>query len=166
VSDSFQIRPATDADIELISHHRARMFQDMRELPDAMFESFRIQSRDKLQQMFGRGDYVGWLASPSNEPERIVAGGGVQIREVPPHPVARPDGQVDIVSGRQAIVQNVFTEPKWRRQGLAALLINAIIDWCRQQGIKSLVLHASDQGRSLYEQLGFVATTEMTFERF
>ena len=166
VSDNFQIRRATVADLELISLHRARMFQDMGELPPDLFESFRVQSRDKLQSMFEREIYFGWLASPENEPGQIVAGAGVQLREVPPHPQTDANGKIDIVSGRQAIIQNVFTEPEWRRRGLAALLIKRIIAWTREQGIDSLVLHASDEGRALYERLGFIATTEMRFNRF
>jgi GNAT superfamily N-acetyltransferase len=165
VSDNFQIRLATVADLELISWHRGRMFQDMGELPPDLFESFRAQSRGALQRMFERGQYVGWLASPENEPGQIVAGAGVQLREVPPHPQTNSKGKIDIVSGRQAIIQNVFTEPKWRRRGLAALLIERIIGWTREQGIDSLVLHASDEGRALYERLGFIATTEMRFNR-
>src|SRR5437762_10813585 len=163
MSGAFQIRCATVADLELISWHRARMFQDMSELPADLFESFRIQSRDALRQMFELKNYFGWLASPENEPERIVAGAGVQLREVPPHPQTNANGKIDIVSGRQAIIQNVFTEPEWRRRGLAALLIKRIIDRTRQQGIESLVLHASDDGRAVYERLGFIATTEMRF---
>ena len=166
MSDNFQIRLATIADVELISWHRARMFQDMGELPPELFESFRVQSREKLQTMLDRGDYIGWLASPENEPERIVAGAGVQLREVPPHPQPDANGKIDIVSGRQAIIQNVFTEPDWRRRGLAALLIKRIIYWTREKGIDSLVLHASDEGRALYERLGFISTTEMRFNRF
>src|SRR5947209_7864290 len=113
--DAFMIRMATTADVELISWHRARMFQDMGELPSDLFESFRIQSRDKLQSMLGRNDYVGWLATPENDPARIAAGAGVQLREVPPHPQTDASGKIDIVSGRQAIIQNVYTEPDWRR---------------------------------------------------
>jgi len=165
MSDAFQFRLATSADVDLISWHRARMFQDMGELPLDLFESFRIQSRDALRQMFERENYFGWLASPENEPERIVAGAGVQLREVPPHPQTNPNGKIDIVSGRQAIIQNVFTEPEWRRRGLAALLIKRIIDWTRQEGIYSLVLHASDEGRALYLLFKFTATTEMRFNR-
>jgi GNAT superfamily N-acetyltransferase len=149
VSDNFQIRPATVADVELISWHRARMFRDMSELPLELFESFRVQSRDKLQSMFERGDYIGWLASPENEPARIVAGAGVQLREVPPDPQTNANGKIGIVSGRLAIIQNVYTEPEWRRRGLAALLIKRIIDWTQEEGIDSLVLHASDEGRAL-----------------
>jgi GNAT superfamily N-acetyltransferase len=166
VSDKFQVRLATNSDVELISWHRARMFQDMGELPPELFETFRIRSRDVVQRMFERGDYIGWLASPENELVRIVAGAGVQLREVPPHPQPGANGKIDIASGRQAIIQNVFTEPEWRRRGLAALLIKRIIDWTNRKGIDSLVLHASDEGHALYERLGFIATTEMRFNRF
>jgi GNAT superfamily N-acetyltransferase len=166
VSDNFQIRRATVADVELISWHRAQMFRDMGELPPDLVESFRAQSLETLQRMFKRGEYVGWLASPESEPDKILAGAGVQLREVPPHPQTDAIGKIDIVSGRQAIIQNVFTEPDWRRRGLAALLIKRIIDWTRQEGIDSLVLHASDEGRALYERLGFIATTEMRFNGF
>ena len=75
----FQIRLATLADIELISWHRARMFQDMGELPTELFDSFRTQSLETLQQMFEGGKYVGWLASPEHESERMVAGAGVHL---------------------------------------------------------------------------------------
>jgi hypothetical protein len=102
MSHTFQIRLATSADVDLISSHRARMFQDMGELPPDLFESFRVQSCDKLRSMFEHGDYVGWLASPENEPGRIVAGAGVQLREVPPHPQNNAKGKIDIVSGRRS----------------------------------------------------------------
>jgi hypothetical protein len=60
----FNIRLAKLGDVEMISWHRARMFQDMGELPPELFETFRVQSRDKLRRMFERGEYIGWLASP------------------------------------------------------------------------------------------------------
>jgi GNAT superfamily N-acetyltransferase len=161
--DTFDIRLVTLADLELISWHRARMFQDMGELPPELFETFRGQSRDKLHRMFKRGDYIGWVVSLADEPERITAGAGVQLREIPPHPQINANGKTDILSGRQAIIQNVFTEPEWRRRGVAGLLIKRIIDWSREEGIDSLVLHASDEGRALYERLGFITTSEMRF---
>jgi GNAT superfamily N-acetyltransferase len=161
MSDACKVRFAKSADLEVISWHRARMFQDMGELPAELFDSFRAQSREALRQMFERKKYIGWLASPISDPDKIVAGAGVQLREVPPHPQPNAKGKIDIASGRQAIIQNVYTEPEWRRRGLAALLIKRIIDWTHEQGIESLVLHSSDQGRAVYERLGFIATTEM-----
>jgi GNAT superfamily N-acetyltransferase len=86
------------------------------------------------------------------------------LRRVAPHPQQSVDGKFDIVSGRQAIIQNVYTEPEWRRRGLGTLLMKEIIAWSQKTGIESLVLHASDEGRQLYEKLGFVTTTEMRFK--
>ena len=58
---------------------------------------------------------------------------------------------------------NVFTEPQWRRCGIAGLLIKEIIIWSNNEQIDRLVLHASDEGRSIYEKSGFVASNEMRF---
>lgn len=163
MSGHFQIRLATRADLDVICDHRARMFRDMGELPPELFEAFRAQSKGASRGMFERKQYFGWLASPHNEPGKIIAGAGVTLREVAPHPQPNANGKFEIVSGRQAIIQNVYTEPEWRRCGLAQLLIKEIIAWSQKIGIDSLVLHASKNGRPLYEKLGFVATTEMRF---
>jgi GNAT superfamily N-acetyltransferase len=44
---------------------------------------------------------------------------------------------------------------------LARALMAAILEWCRAQGIAKVTLHASDEGRPLYQSLGFTATNEM-----
>jgi len=164
VNNNFQIRLATRADLEVISDHRARMFRDMGEVPGEMFDTFRAQSKEALRSMFEHNQYVGWLAAPHDEPGKIVAGAGVTLRKVAPHPQPGPGGKFVIISGRQAIIQNVYTEPEWRRRGVGTLLMKEIIAWSKTTGIESLVLHASEEGRPLYEKLGFVTTTEMRFK--
>jgi hypothetical protein len=37
------------------------------------------------------------------------------------------------------------------------------MEWAASSGLETLVLHASDDGRHLYERLGFVATNEMRY---
>ena len=90
-----------------------------------------------------------------------MAGVGVQLRNVLPHPVGEPGGEISIGDGRHAIIINVFTEPDWRRRGIAKLLVEKIIAWARAERLDRLVLHASDEGRSLYAKMGFVQTNEM-----
>ena len=68
-----------------------------------------------------------------------------------------------MAEGRHAIIINVFTEPEWRRRGIAKLLLEQIIAWARTERLDRLVLHASDEGRLLYEKMGFVQTSEMRF---
>jgi GNAT superfamily N-acetyltransferase len=160
----FQVRLATRADLDVISDHRARMFRDMGELPEEMSGTFRTQSKDTLRSMFEHDQYVGWLVTPHDEPEKVIAGAGVTLRKVAPHPQQSGGGSFEIVSGRQAIIQNVFTEPEWRRRGIGTLLMKEIIEWSKKTGIESLVLHASEEGRPIYEKLGFITTTEMRFK--
>ena len=159
MTEKFRVRLATVDDAEIISWHRARMFSDMGEIPPHLFEQFRTTSRDRVRELFKSGEYVGWLASPAGKPEQIVAGAGAQLRRVLPHPA----DEKAFAQGRQAVIINVFTEPEWRRKGLAALLLEHIIQWSREQKLDRLLLHASEQGRALYERLGFVSTNEMKF---
>jgi GNAT superfamily N-acetyltransferase len=162
-SQPFRIRPATIADAAVIARHRARMFRDMGQLPPPAFESLRAAAETALAGALARAEYVGWLLTPEEAPGRVVAGAGVQLRDVLPHPVDI-DGEVGVATGRHGIVLNVFTEPDWRRRGLAELLMRHVLAWARDQRLDRLVLHASAEGRALYERLGFVATNEMRFE--
>jgi GNAT superfamily N-acetyltransferase len=163
MSTEFHVRRATPADAEIIGTHRARMFCDMGDIPDHLFEEFRTRSREHLSRMFTSGEYVGWLASPADSLGKIIAGAGVQLRHVSPHPSTGPNGEQGIAEGRHALIINVYTEPEWRRRGIAALLMQHIIDWSHAEKLDRLVLHASDDGRALYEKLGFVLTNEMKF---
>jgi GNAT superfamily N-acetyltransferase len=55
----------------------------------------------------------------------------------------------------------VYTHAGFRRRGLARGLMKAALDWCGENGIDTVILHASDSGRSLYESMGFAPTNEM-----
>ncbi|MEY2438694.1 MAG: hypothetical protein QOI34_79 [Verrucomicrobiota bacterium] len=158
-----RIRLATTSDASIIAQHRARMFFDMGEIPSELFESFRAKSQDKIQSMLETGEYVGWVANSENEPQQIIAGAGVQLREVMPHPGTNPNGETTVAEGRHALIINVFTEPEWRRRGVATLLMKRIIEWSREQRLDRIVLHAAEEARPLYERLGFVMTNEMKF---
>jgi GNAT superfamily N-acetyltransferase len=161
VSQEFLIRQATPDDVAVIGWHRARMFQDMGLVPDELFESFRTKALDRLSKALASGDYFGWLVSEPKAPQKIIAGAGVITRVVPPFPHRHENGEITIAEGRQGLIVNVFTEPEWRRRGIAKLLMKEIIAWSREQSLDDLVLHASEDGRALYEQLGFVLTNEM-----
>jgi GNAT superfamily N-acetyltransferase len=159
MSESFWIRLATPADAETIAWHRARMFQDMGEVPPNLFETFRAKSRDRLHDALTRGEYIGWLASPENDSNLIVGGAGVHLQRTLPHPLSRSA----LAEGRHGVIVNVFTEPEWRRRGVAKMLLRQIIEWARAERLDRLVLHASEEGRALYERLGCVTSNEMRF---
>ena len=137
------------------------MFSDMGRLPKELYPRLIEQTVRFLETAIPAGEYIGWLAAPAGAPETIIAGAGVQLRRTLPHPTH--EGEKRLVSGRQGIVLNVYTEREWRKRGAARLLMERVLEWARSSGLETLVLHAAPDGRPLYESLGFVQTNEMRF---
>jgi GNAT superfamily N-acetyltransferase len=160
MSAEFCVRSASPEDAAIIGRHRARMFSDMGQIPAHLFDAFLTKSTERTRELLVSGEYIGWLASPCETAQQIVAGAGAQLRRVLPHPA----GEHAFAEGRQAVIINVFTEPEWRKRGLASLLLQQVIAWSREQKLDRLLLHASEEGRSVYDRLGFVPTNEMRYD--
>jgi len=136
------------------------MFRDMGELPASLYDTLIDAARAYLTQAITDGRYVGWVAELDAGSREIIGGAGLQLRELLPRAdVAR--GR--LVRGPQGLIVNVYTERAWRRKGVADALMQELLQWCRGNGIESVVLHASDEGRPLYEKLGFRPTNEMRY---
>ena len=60
-----------------------------------------------------------------------------------------------------AYVNAVYVQPAYRRRGIAARLMNLAVAWAREKGCLRVRLRASDEGRRLYESLGFEPGREM-----
>lgn len=161
---AFEVRWASIADADVIARHRAEMFSDIGQLPQPLYTDLVQRAVTYLRDAIPRGEYIGWLASSDDRPEVVIAGAGVQLRRILPHPMTRV-GESRVAHGNQAIVLNVFVEKAWRRRGLAALLMRHVLEWASTADIDTLVLHASDDGQALYEKLGFVQTNEMRYSR-
>jgi GNAT superfamily N-acetyltransferase len=151
MSECYTLRLATLDDVPTILHQRRAMFAEMGsgtdEQLDAMTSAFAPWVREKIAQ----GRYRGWLVLDTSG--AIVGGAGLWLMEWPPT-VLEPNPL-------RAYMLNVYTEPAHRRHGIAHLLTEAIIDWCRANAYHLLVLHASDAGRPVYESLGFRLSNEM-----
>lgn len=127
------------------------MFLDMglgnAESIDGMCHAFRPWLKRKMQD----GEYLAWFAVASDG--AIAAGLGLWLMDWPPHMLG---------PGRwRANILNVYTRPESRRNGLAGSLVETALEWCRDSRLSTVILHASDAGRPLYESMGFRPSTEM-----
>ena len=151
---ALRLRRATIADLGLVLHHRRRMFEDMGERDLEALDRMVAVSHPLLARGLREGFYQGWfLEDPGG---RVVAGAGLislEFQAPPRHP-----------EPRRSWIVNVFTEPTHRRQGLARRLVETIVAWGREAGLRSMYLHASDEGRPLYDRLGFLPTNEMRLD--
>ena len=153
-SDGFLIRQATPADVDVIVKHRWSMFFDMGnhdlEWLDEMSRAFSPWLLRKMES----GEYLGWLTVASDG--SIAASAGLWLQEWMP---IRAGGDA-----RRGYILNVYTGPDYRRRGLARRLMKLVLDWCRDRGLATVALHASDEGRPLYESLGFESTNDMRLD--
>ena len=85
----------------------------------------------------------------------VVAGAGLWLMDW-------PAGILDIAPYRGYLF-NVYTEPAHRRNGLAGRLVRTIMVHCKEHGMRVIGLHASAEGRGVYEALGFKPTNEMRY---
>jgi GNAT superfamily N-acetyltransferase len=151
VDDEVTIRPATLEDIPELVRLRRMMFEAMGcddtvalDQADAAVEPF-------IEEALRVGTFHGWLATTSTG--EAVGSGGVLIDQHPPGPAN--------LSGRIGYILNVVTIPRYRRQGIARRMMETMLDWLAGQGIEVVALHASEAGRPLYRELGFVDSNEM-----
>ena len=59
-------------------------------------------------------------------------------------------------SGEKAYIMNMYTRPEYRRRGIAYKTLDMLVRDARDRGVTAISLEATDMGRPLYEQYGFV----------
>lgn len=149
--EGFTIRRAATADLEILVAHRRAMFKDMGYNDDAALDLMSAKFKVWLLEHMNAADYHAWLVSAVDG--SIAAGAGLWLMDWPPHMLGK--------AARRGNILNVYTAERFRRRGLARELMEAVLQWCRENGVDTVILHASPAGKSLYESIGFAATNEM-----
>src|SRR3989441_8900120 len=96
-------------------------------------------------------ELTAWIVKSSDG--RIAGGGCVWLQPVQPRPHR--------ASMVQPYLLSMYTEPDFRRRGVASMVVKEAMEWCRKKKYERLMLHASEMGRKVYNKLGFRRTWEM-----
>ena len=91
------------------------------------------------------GTFVSWLAMDG---DKIVGTSGMSFVEKPPY--------FGCPSGRIGLLSSMFTDPEYRRQGIAKELLSRVVEEARKYGCGVVQITASDMGVLLYTDFGFV----------
>jgi GNAT superfamily N-acetyltransferase len=150
-AEGIALRPASVDDAKTIAMHRRAMFRDMGYEDQAALDSMMAKFLPWLEARMVSGEYLAWLAVTGED--IAVAGAGLWLMDWPAHMLGS--------SARRGNILNIYTEPEFRRRGLARGLMQAALDWCKLSKVDFVILHASPEGRALYESLGFKAGNEM-----
>jgi GNAT superfamily N-acetyltransferase len=145
-TDAVTIREATLADLPLLLRYRRAMAEETDGADEAALHRMLAALEPYLRFAIPEGRWHSWIADP----------GGCASLEI----VQWVPGRLD-PTPRRAWIHSLYIEPPFRRRGIARQLTQTIISWCRGQGFEWIYLHASEQGRPLYESLGFEPSSEM-----
>ena len=91
------------------------------------------------------GTFVSWLALDG---DRIIGTSGMSFVEKPPY-FSCPTGRIGLLS-------SMYTDPDYRRRGIAKELLNRVVEEARSYGCGAVQITASDMGVLLYTDFGFV----------
>ncbi len=90
------------------------------------------------------GTFVSFIALDG---EKIVGTSGMSFVEKPPY-FGCPSGKIGLLS-------SMYTDPGYRRRGIAKELLGRVVEEARLYGCGSVQITASDMGALLYTDFGF-----------
>lgn len=101
--------------------------------------------RDYYHRHMADGTFVSWVAVDNG---KIIGTSGMSFVEKPPY--------FGCPSGKMGLLSSMFTNPDYRRMGIARELLHRVVEEARNYGCGTVQITASDMGVELYTAYGFV----------
>lgn len=101
--------------------------------------------KDYYVRHMADGTFISWLALDG---EKIIGTSGMSFVEKPPY--------FGCISGKVGLLSSMFTNPNYRRMGIAKKLLHRVIEDAKTYGCGTIQITASDMGVKLYSAYGFV----------
>jgi len=145
-----QIRVATAADADVFSDQRIELFESLGQLAQAAdLVQLRRDTRSAFLEALELDACVVWLAESCS---KAVVGSAalVFLHRFP---------SLQNPMRHEGYLAHMFVHPVSRRRGIGSALLRVALDETRRRGLVRLRLHASEEGRRLYDEFGFQLRT-------
>ena len=151
---SFKLSYAGQEDVGLLAEHRKKMWLDIHPEYEKEVRATEKRTRKWIEEQLSKGSLIGLVVRTADG--EVVGSGCIWLREEQPRPT----------SMRLLVpyLMSMYTVKRFRRQGVASLIVKGALKWCREKNYDWVILHASKEGRSVYEGLGFEPSNEMRFK--
>ena len=139
-------RKAAFGDIGLLTKTRIEVLRAANGLPDDT-DMAEIERRTYAyyRKALHDGTHTAYLVFDG---DRLAGAGGISYYQVMPT-CRNPDGN-------KAYIMNMYTRPEYRRQGIARRMLEILISDAKARGVGFITLEATQMGRPLYENAGFM----------
>jgi ribosomal protein S18 acetylase RimI-like enzyme len=139
-------RRAMTDDAPLLVQMRMEFLAELHQKDDS--SSTEADLRDNLLDYFyskvKKNEFIAWLAVAD---DKVVATSGLTFYQIPPS-TKNPTGKI-------AYIMNMYTQPAYRRRGIADELFSKLMEEAVSLGYRKISLHASNMGMNLYVRHGF-----------
>lgn len=133
-------------EIEKLTETRIMVLRAANRLPeDADMGEVREHTFHYYAKALRDGTHIAWLVYDG---DRLIGTGGVSFFQVMP--------TCHNPSGHKAYIMNMYTDPAYRRRGVARGTLDRLVGEIRARGVAAISLEATEMGRPLYEKYGFV----------
>lgn len=139
---NIQYRKMTSADVDTFITMRIKQLREEGATEDI---DLIPALKDYYSRHMADGTFVSWLAVDG---DKIVGTSGMSFVEKPPY-FSCPTGRIGLLS-------SMFTDPSYRRMGIAKELLSRVVDEAKKYGCGCVQITASDMGVLLYTDFGFV----------
>lgn len=144
----YHVDEVTIEDLDVIISLKIKMFEDAK-LLHLLKDNCRGGIKTKYTQLFIDGFMKHFVVKVN---DRVIAMSGAFIKDDIPYCFYKDD--------RYGFIGDMYTLTEFRREGIAQLLLSASVNWLKKQGITSIQLLASEQGKELYKRNGFIERPE------
>jgi GNAT superfamily N-acetyltransferase len=144
-------RKATLADVPALARLRVDFLKEVQDPETHLVSEEGLNKilQDFFQQHLATDEIVAWLAVIDGE---VVSTSGLCFSRIMPG--------FTLLDGRVAYIMNIYTLPEWRKKGIGRQVFYYILEAAKERGYKRVLLHATEDGRPIYEKFGFKATSD------
>ena len=136
-----QYRKLTEKDLDIFIEMRINQLREEGAKEDI---DLRPALRDYYMRHMKDGTFVSWIAEDGG---KIIGTSGMSFVEKPPYFGCR--------SGKMGLLSSMFTNPAYRRKGIAKELLHRVVEEAKNYGCGTVQITASDMGVKLYTAYGF-----------
>jgi len=139
-------KKATIDDLEFLTKTRIEVLRAANKLSDDVdMKEVELTSYEYYKDALQNETHTAYLVFDN---EKFVGAGGISYFQVMP--------TYHNPSGNKAYIMNMYTNPEYRRNGIAIKTLELLIEDAKNRDITAISLEATDMGKPLYEKYGFI----------
>lgn len=143
---NFIYKKAGIEDLDMLVKTRIEILKVINHIDDNTdMSDFEKSTLDYYKEALKNNTHTAYLVFDN---DKFIGAGGIDYYKVMP--------SYHNPSGNTAFIMNIYTNPDYRRKGIAYKVLDLLVKDAKERGVENIILDSTLMGRPLYEKYGFV----------